>query len=368
MRRALALAQLGRGRVEPNPMVGCVIVREGKIVAEGYHERFGENHAEVNALLAAGDAAEGADVYVTLEPCAHYGKTPPCTDALVRAKVARVVAAIKDPNPLTRGKGLTRLREAGIDVVEGVLREEAARLNAPFFKLVRTGMPYVTLKWAMTLDGKTAARSGDSKWITGKSARRLAHRMRDRADAIMVGVNTVLADDPQLTCRVPGGRNPIRVVLDSRARVPLDCRIVATANNVRTLIATHESADRGRIAQLRERGCEVLVDKGVGPRVDLRWLLRELGKLPVTNLLVEGGGTVAAAFLEQGLADRVAAFVAPKIIGGKNALSPVAGAGFERMAQALRIHHAQWAFIGGDLLVEGDLQNAIVDENARDHT
>jgi len=357
MRRALALAKGGRGRVEPNPMVGCVIVRGAQVVGEGYHERFGEDHAEVNALLAAGDAAKGADMYVTLEPCAHHGKTPPCAEAVIRAEVGRVIAAVRDPNPQTRGRGFDRLRAAGIDIVEGVLEEDATRLNAPFFKLIRTGMPYVTLKWAMTLDGKIAARSGDSKWVTGERARERVHEMRDWSDAILVGINTVLADDPALTCRKPGGRNPIRGVLDSGARTPTDSQIVATARDIRTVIASRGGADDARVETLRKRGCEVWLDAGPGPRVDMKWLLTKLGKAPVTNLLVEGGGEVIAAFLESGLADRVAAFIAPKIAGGRDAPSPVQGEGIERMADALRLRRVQWSRLGEDFLIEGDLHD-----------
>lgn len=382
MLRALALAERGRGRVEPNPVVGCVIVRDGAVVGEGWHQRFGGPHAEVEALAVAGPRAAGATVYVTLEPCNHHGKTPPCVDALVAAGVSRVVYAVADPHP-EAGGGAERLRAAGIacePLPRGDLAaDEAARANAPFFKRVRRGLPFVTLKWAMTLDGKIATATGDSRWVSGEESRRLVHRLRDRADAVLVGIGTALADDPELTSRLENGagRTPVRVVVDAHARLPLESRLVRTAGLGPVVVAATEAAPPERIEALRVRGVEVLL-AGDGSRgVDLVALARALAfpahpaggevssapaasrfpaaRRPVTNLMVEGGGRVNAAFLEAGLVDRIMVFVAPKVAGGSNAPTPVEGVGAERMADALRIARLRAVPLGEDILLEADL-------------
>ena len=353
MRLALRLAARGRGKVEPNPMVGCVIVKGDKLVGQGYHKRFAGPHAEPNALRDAGAKARGATLYVSLEPCAHYGKTPPCVDAVIRAGIATVVAAVRDPFPATNGKGIRKLRRAGIEVVEGVLAHEATALNAAFFTWVRTGRPYVTLKWAMSLDGKIATRTGDSKWITGEPARRYAHRLRAQNQAILVGVGTVLSDDPLLTCRIPGGRNPVRIVLDSRLRTPVDSQLVKTAPDVPLIIATLRSAPKTRRRRLEQAGAEVVVMRSKQSRVDVASMLDLLGKRGISTLLVEGGSEVHAAFCDAGLADRVVAFVAPKVIGGAQAKPAVAGRGLASVAAALALDSVRQRRVGDDILIEG---------------
>jgi len=358
MGQALALAKRGRGKVEPNPMVGCVIVKAGKLVGRGYHRRFGGPHAEPNALADAGPKARRATVYVTLEPCAHYGKTPPCVDALIAAQVAKVVLAVRDPNPETHGKGIRKLRRAGIEVVEGVLAAEAAELNAAFFKWVQTGRPLVTLKWAMSLDGKIATRAGDSKWITGEPARRYAHRLRSWNQAILVGVGTVLRDDPLLTCRIRGGRDPVRIVVDSKLRTPLDSQLVKTAGDTRLIIATLRSASKSRRHKLERAGVEVVNVRSKNKRVDLAALLDALGKRGISALLVEGGSQVHGAFVDAGLVDRVAAFVAPKVIGGADAKPAVAGRGARLVADRFVLRSPVWRKLGDDWLAEGACKSA----------
>ena len=365
MAEALALAERGRGRVEPNPVVGAVLVREGEVVGEGYHARHGGPHAEVEAIAAAGGAARGATLYVTLEPCNHHGKTPPCVDAILRAGIRRVVAAMPDPNAIAAG-GAERLRAAGVEVEVGLLAAEARRQNAPFLKRVRSGLPFVTLKWAMTLDGKIATASGDARWVSSAEAREHAHRMRDRADAVLIGIGTALADDPELTARIPGGRDPLRVVADARARLPLDSKLVRTARQSPVIVAVSAAAPEGRVEALRAAGVEVLTcgDPATGSAgaggVDLMVLARALAARPgrpVTNLVCEGGGRLNAALLEAGLADRVVVFVAPKILGGAHAPTPVEGAGRERMDDAIRLAgRIEVARVGPDVLLVADLR------------
>ena len=352
MRLALRLAAKGRGKVEPNPMVGAVLVKDGRLVGQGYHKRYGGPHAEPNALRDAGAQAEGATLYVSLEPCAHYGKTPPCVDAVIRAGIATVVAAVRDPSPAANGKGIRKLRRAGIEVVERVLAEEAAELNAAFFKWVRTGRPLVTLKWAMTLDGKIATRTGDSKWITGEAARRCAHRLRAHNQAILVGIETVLHDDPLLTCRVPRGRNLLRIVLDSKLRTPLHSQLIKTVAEAPVLIATLRSATSRKRQRLEAAGAEVVALRQKKARVDLGALLDLLGQRGVSTLLVEGGSEVHGAFCDARLVDRVAAFVAPKVIGGADAKPAVAGSGARLVTQGIRLRPFTWRRLGEDLVAE----------------
>ncbi|MBI3822158.1 MAG: bifunctional diaminohydroxyphosphoribosylaminopyrimidine deaminase/5-amino-6-(5-phosphoribosylamino)uracil reductase RibD [Planctomycetes bacterium] len=332
MRRALQLAEQGRGRVEPNPLVGAVIVRDGKIVGEGWHQQYGQAHAEVHALAAAGDAARGATLNVTLEPCCHHGKTPPCTDAIIRAGIARVVPALEDQFPQVAGQGAATLRQAGIAVEFGVCALAARRQNAPYLKLLATGRPYVHAKWAMSLDGKIATKTGDSKWISNETSRRRVHELRGRMDGILVGIGTALADDPLLTARPAGSRTACRVVLDSHGRLPIDSQLVRTARQVPTLIATTREA-----ATLSAAGCEVLVlppdDAG---RPDIMKLLDELGRRRWTNLLVEGGSAVLGRFFDCDTVDEAHVFVAPKLIGAVDAKSPVAGRGVETIADSAR--------------------------------
>lgn len=351
MRRALRLASKGRGRVEPNPMVGAVVVKRGKIVGEGYHQKFGGPHAEVNAVRAAGAAVRGATVYVTLEPCSHHGKTPPCAALLIDSKVSRVVAAMEDPDDRVVGNGFRRLREAGIEVETGLLGEQARELNAPYLKLRTQGTPYVIAKWATTLDGRIATPSGDSKWITGEVARRHVHRVRNRVDAILVGIGTALEDDPLLTCRLPGGRNPTRIVLDSRARLPLDSQLVRTVSEAEVILVTTSAAPKGRARELRDAGVAILTVRTRKGVCSLRHLAQKLGEMQITNLMVEGGAETLAAFFAAGLVDRAMVYLAPKVIG--DGPTPVSGLALGEMADAIALQQVRTRRLGDDFLVDG---------------
>jgi len=351
MRRALELARLGEGYTRPNPMVGAVIVKDGKVIAEGHHARYGGPHAEASALARAGERARGADLYVNLEPCVHWGKTPPCADRIIAAGVSRVILAARDPNPLVNGKGVDKLRSAGIEVMEGVLREEAEKLNEIFFHWVKTQRPFVALKLAMSLDGKIASRSGGSRWITGGEARKRVHELRRRHAAVLVGIGTVLADDPQLTVREVEGPQPLRVVLDSRGRIPLSAKVLS--GEAPTLIATTEAMPEKIESRLREKGVEVWRLPARDGEVDLGALLRRLGAREVDSVLVEGGGEVAWAFLSQGLVHKTYLFYAPLILGGRDAVPGVGGEGFPSPQGALRLKDLTVEWVGEDLLISG---------------
>jgi diaminohydroxyphosphoribosylaminopyrimidine deaminase/5-amino-6-(5-phosphoribosylamino)uracil reductase len=355
MQRALAEAERGRGGVEPNPMVGAVVVRDGRAVGAGHHARFGGPHAEVFALEAAGEAARGSTLYVTLEPCCHFGKTPPCTEAVLASGLRRVVAAMADPFPRVAGGGLARLRAAGLDVEVGVMEGEARRLNAPYLKRLSTGLPYVTAKWAMTLDGKTAVASGDSRWISGSRSRALVHELRGRMDAILVGIGTALADDPQLTARPPGPRLAARIVVDSTARLPVDGRLARTAREVPVLVAVCQDAPEDRRAALSALGCEVLAFDGAG-LVPVRPLLEELGRRGVTNLLVEGGGRILGSFLDAGQVDAVDVYIAPIVAGGRDDFTPARGLGCRLMADSPRLARHESSIIDDDLRIQGTFE------------
>ncbi len=354
MRRALSLAARGRGRTSPNPMVGAVVVKRGRVVGEGYHRRVGGPHAEVWALREAGAAAKGATLYVSLEPCCHHGRTPPCTTAIIEAGLKRVVAACLDPNPEVNGAGVRRLRAAGIEVEVGAMEAEARRLNEAYCKHIATGLPFVALKAAMSLDGKIATAAGESQWITGERARAAAHRLRARHDAVMVGIGTALADDPELTVRRARGRRPLRVVVDSRARTHPTARLLA-AETRPPVIAVTRRAPRTRVARLERAGARVWVVGSRRGEVDLKRLMRLLGAEGIQSVLVEGGGTLAAGALAARLVDRVYFFVAPKLIGGAGAPTPVDGAGVSRLSRAWRLGNLRTRRLGEDLLVTGDI-------------
>jgi diaminohydroxyphosphoribosylaminopyrimidine deaminase/5-amino-6-(5-phosphoribosylamino)uracil reductase len=356
MRRALELAERARGLTSPNPMVGAVVVHDGAVVGEGFHAAVGKPHAEIEALAAAGSRARGATLYVTLEPCAHRGRTPPCAPAVVAAGIVRVVFAVTDPNPLVDGRGRAVLEAAGVAVTGGVLEEDAARQNRVFLTAMRAGRPHVTLKAAVTLDGKLADVHGASKWITGEPARREAHRLRSEADAILVGVGTVLADDPALTVRLdrPWPREPYRVVLDASARTPPTARLVTSGTPSRALVAVGPGAPAVPVRALQAAGAEVLPLAAVDGRVDVRALLAALHSRDVRGVLVEGGAEVHASFLEAGLVDRVAVFVAPRLLGGRSAPSLIGGRGTE-LKSAPRLEALSVRSVGEDLLIEADV-------------
>lgn len=351
MRLALELAEKGMGYTSPNPMVGCVVVKDGRIVTEGYHERYGQYHAERNALSRYEGDLTGADLYVTLEPCCHQGKTPPCTDIIIERGIGRVFVGAMDSNPKVAGRGVQILREHGIQVETGILEKECRKLNEVFFHYIGTGLPFVVMKYAMTLDGKIATASGDSKWVTGEEAREHVHMLRKKYSAIMVGVGTVLADNPMLNCRLKEGTDPVRIVCDSHLRIPPDCRLVQTADTIPTVIA-YASAGEDRKERLREAGVELLC-VGKDGRVDFPELMRQLGQRGIDSVLVEGGGILHGTVLKSGMLNRVYAYVAPKLIGGGGARPPVAGEGFPRMEEALKLADTDIIKLGGDFCITG---------------
>jgi len=359
MSDALTLARRGRGRTSPNPMVGAVIVRNGEVVGEGWHERCGGNHAERNALAAAGDKAAGATLYVTLEPCCHYGKTPPCTEAILEAGIRTVVIGARDPNPLVDGGGIRILREHGVDVVQDVLRDACDELNEVFFHYITQKTPYVVLKYAMTADGKTATRTGASKWITGEASREHVHMSRSAYSAIMVGIGTVLDDDPLLTCRTPGGRNPIRVICDSRLKIPRDAKIVQTAGEIPTYIAA-ATEDRARQEELEALGCHVIYAPDSEGRVDLTALMATLHGKGIDSVYLEGGGTLAASALTAGIVKRVHVYIAPKLFGGVDAPSPIGGSGVALPSEAQLLKKPRIEMLGDDLFIDYEMRCACV--------
>ena len=357
MRQALSLAQYATGRTSPNPMVGAVIVREGRVVGQGWHKQAGTPHAEINALQQAGELAKGATIYVTLEPCSHHGRTGPCADALILAGITRVIVAMADPNPLVAGQGINKLRKAGIEVVEGVLSREAAKLNEVFIKWISTKMPFIHLKSAMSLDGKIASYTGHSQWITGAAARNRVHILRDNCDAILVGIGTVLADNPSLTTRLSyQGKNPTRVIVDSKARTPLTANVVADGL-AKTIIAVTDKAPEERVNALRACGVEVLITESKHDGVNLSLLFKELGKRQITSLLVEGGASINASLLEDNLVDKVHWFIAPKIIGGNNAPGPIAGQGIADVNKANLLEDIETESVGEDILISAYMRN-----------
>jgi diaminohydroxyphosphoribosylaminopyrimidine deaminase/5-amino-6-(5-phosphoribosylamino)uracil reductase len=355
MREALALALRARGRTAPNPLVGAVVVaRGGQVIGRGYHHGPGRAHAEILALKQAGDAARGATLFVTLEPCAHHGRTPACAPRVVQSGVRRVVAAMSDPNPRVAGRGFEILKQAGIQVASGVLEFEARDMNLPYLKHITTGLPYVILKGAMTLDGKIAAADGSSKWITSEQAQRDTHELRRDADAILVGANTLLLDDPSLTCRLPGRPpQPLRVVLDGGLRTRPSLKFVKNAGDGKSLIFTREDADQRKIKRLRAAGCAVVqVPADAQGRLNIKAVIRELGRRDVMCLLVEGGGAVHDAFFRARAADKVVFYVAPKVLGGAHSRSIVSGAGFGSLDKCLGLKFESVTQLGPDLKIQ----------------
>lgn len=357
MRRALELARKGEGHTSPNPMVGCVVVKDGRIISEGYHEKYGEFHAERNALTRCTEDTAGADLYVTLEPCCHQGKTPPCTDIIIEKKIARVFVGSMDSNPLVAGKGVQILRDHGIYVETGILDAECRKLNEVFYHYIATKTPFVVMKYAMTLDGKIACATGDSKWVTGEIARTQVHRMRGRYRGIMVGIGTVLADDPMLNCRVEGGVDPVRIICDSNLRIPTESQIVKTASDIETIVACSQEAleserKQEKIRRLKEAGIQIIGTEGAHG-VNLVELMKKLGGQNIDSILQEGGGTLNASALEDGIVNKVYAYIAGKLIGGMDARSPVEGMGIDRMADAITLQNVEIEKLGDDFCIVG---------------
>jgi diaminohydroxyphosphoribosylaminopyrimidine deaminase / 5-amino-6-(5-phosphoribosylamino)uracil reductase len=355
MKRALTLAKKGLGKTNPNPAVGCVIVKNGDIIGEGWHKRAGGHHAEVHALEMAGNEARGADIYVTLEPCSHTGKTPPCSEALIRAGIKRVVAGMSDPNPQVNGGGMRSLQQAGIETLCGVLEEECRAINRPFLKFITTGQPYVTYKCAMTLDGKIASVTGESRWISCEASRRIVHRMRADSDAIMVGIDTIIADNPQLTVRHVKGRNPLRIIVDSHLRTPESVAVLSVRMASGTMIATTETNPKVHADYLKS-GASLLVCSSKDGKVDLNDLWNKLGKLGIHSLLLEGGSRLAGEALRQGLIDECVFFYAPKVVGS-DGFSPFAITGTTDMARSIPFRDLSMRRVGTDIMVTARPEN-----------
>ncbi len=354
MRMALRLAVKANGRTSPNPMVGAVVVKNGRVIATGYHEKAGEPHAEAVALKSAGRAAKGATLYVTLEPCSHTDKrTPPCAPLVMKSGVRRVVVSMIDPNPRVSGGGIKALRKSGVEVTTGVLAAEARRLNEAFIKHITTGMPFVTMKIAQTLDGKIATSSGESQWITGKRAREEGRKLRNVNDAILVGINTVLNDNPSLTARIPGCRDPLRVIVDSKLRIPVHAKVLTQKSSAKTLVATLSSAAKHKMNKLQKAGAEVLVVRGCQGRVDLQDLMKKLGKKDIMSVLIEGGSEINASALKTGIVDKVVMFIAPVLMTGTDSLCSIGGPSPAKLIEALKLRDVTVRFVGKDLVVEG---------------
>lgn len=389
MRMALALARRGEGKVSPNPMVGCVVVKDKKVIAEGYHEKYGGFHAERNALMRCREDMRGAELYVNLEPCCHHGKTPPCTDIIIEREISKVYVGCLDLNPRVAGKGIRILREHGIEVEVGILEEECRKLNEIFFYYMERKLPFVAMKYAMTLDGKIACRTGDSKWVTGEESRNYVHCLRNRYRGIMAGIGTVQKDNPLLNCRMEGGRNPVRILCDTRLRLPWDSQIVQTAGEIETILAWNKEAAESfynsesyremllsyrnlfHIPKTAEESVSYLTGRGVTlmetavkegsavPELDLRQLLGQLAARGIDSILLEGGGTLNASAMQEHLVQRVYAFVAPKIVAGEMAKSPVEGVGISRMKDAVELQDVEVSSFGKDICVTGRIGGGI---------
>lgn len=359
MKRAIALARRGKGYTNPNPMVGAVIVKDDVIIGEGYHEKYGEAHAEVNAFNNATTDPAGATMYVTLEPCAHHGNTPPCAEKIVAKKIKKVVIGLVDPNPLVNHKGIQILEDAGIEVITGVLSEEIKEMNEIFYHYIQKKTPFVIMKTAMSLDGKIATKTGDSKWISNEKARYFGHKLRHAVSGILVGINTVLADDPQLTTRLKAkkGKDPHRIVLDSTLKIPLNSKILSLTSEAKTIIVTTEKASKEKIARLEALGVQVISTPSKANQVDLEVLMKILGSRGIDSILIEGGGTVNYSFLRNNLVHKIYTFIAPMIIGGKAAKTPVSGEGISFISEAIHLTSFETKLVDNNILIIGQLKS-----------
>ena len=352
MELAIKLAKKGEGKVNPNPMVGAVIVKDGIVIGEGYHERYGEGHAEVNAFKSLKEDPSGSTMYITLEPCSHYGKTPPCADKIIENNIKRVVIGMIDPNPLVSGNGVDKLKKAGIEVKVGVLEDKCKKLNEVFIKYILTKKPFVVLKTAMSLDGKMATRTGESKWISSEKSRLQVHNLRNKLSGIMVGVNTVIKDDPELTCRIQNGSNPIRIIVDSILRIPMNSKVLQNKDN-KTIIATTKRANMKNMQELLKKNIKVLIIEEKNGQVNLNALIKKLGELNIDSILLEGGGTLNYSALEENIVDKVMIYISPKIIGGEFSKTPVGGIGIDKLNDAFKLKDITANIVDEDILVEG---------------
>ena len=355
MREAINEAKKGLGYVDPNPLVGAVIVKNGCIISRGYHQRYGEFHAERNAILNSPEDVSGAEIYVTLEPCCHSGKTPPCTDIIIQSGIKKVYMGSDDPNPLVAGKGAEILRKSGIEVVTGVLKDECDRLNPVFFHYILNKTPYVVLKYAMTADGKTAAYTGRSKWISSESSRLDVQKLRLWCTGIMTGVETVIKDDPRLTCRLENGRDPVRIICDSNLRIPEDSYIVKTAKSIRTIIVCTEKADKKRADMLSSYGAEIVFTPEKDGRTDLVFLMQKLGEMKINSILLEGGSELSFSALKSGIVNRVISYISPKLLGGRNAFTPLGGKGFDDPENCPKLSRPYITLIENDIKAEWEV-------------
>lgn len=358
MRIAIKLAKKGEGKVNPNPLVGAVIVKKGEIISKGYHRGYGQLHAERDALNRCIEDPNGATMYVTLEPCCHHGKNPPCTDAIIESGIKKIVVGSNDPNPLVMGRGFEILKEKGIDVVNNFLKDECDELNDVFFHFIKNKTPYVVMKYAMTIDGKIATSSGKSKWITNEKSRYNVHLDRNKYSAIMVGIGTVMKDDPMLDCRIDGGRNPIRIICDSHLRISENSKIVKTAKRNRTIIVT-KCRENKKIEIFKKKGCEILLDNSIEKKIDLNWLMNALGSMEIDSILLEGGSQLNWSALNSGIVNKVQAYISPKIFAGENSPTPISGAGILEPSEAIKLVNVRIRNFDEDFLIEGEVKKCL---------
>lgn len=358
MSLALSLAIKGKGKVNPNPMVGAVIVKNNKIIGKGYHEKFGGNHAEVNAIENTSEDLYGSTLYVNLEPCSHFGKTPPCVDKIIQSGIKRVVIASIDPNPLVQGKGIEKLKNAGIEIKTGVLDKENKKLNEIFIKYIKTKTPFIFMKVAMSLDGKIATCKGDSKWISCEESRKCVHKLRRELMGILVGINTVIKDDPMLNCRLENGKNPIRIIVDTELKIPMSSKIISSAKSIRTIVVTTKKAKLNSIEPLKEKGVEILIVNLKKNLVDLNDMIHKLGELNIDSILIEGGATLNFSAINENIVDKLQVYIAPIIIGGENSKTPVEGEGINYIRESFKLHDLAYKKVGSDILIEGYLKGS----------
>ncbi|MDM8128213.1 bifunctional diaminohydroxyphosphoribosylaminopyrimidine deaminase/5-amino-6-(5-phosphoribosylamino)uracil reductase RibD [Paraclostridium benzoelyticum] len=355
---AINLARKGIGKVNPNPMVGAVIVKDNKIIGTGYHERYGGKHAEINAIENSRESLNGSTMYVNLEPCSHFGKTPPCVDKIIESKINKVVISSVDPNPLVQGKGVKKLRDAGIEVKVGVLDKENKKLNEVFLKYIKNKKPFVVMKVAMSLDGKTATTTGQSKWISCDESRRYVHKLRSEVMGILVGINTVIKDNPMLDCRLENGKNPIRIIVDTTLKIPIDSKIVFSSKSIRTIVVTTKNANKNVMKLLEDKGVEILTVNLKNNLVDLKEMINKLGELKIDSILIEGGSRLNYSAINENIVDKVQVYVAPIILGGESSKTPIGGEGVSDIKEAFKLHQLDYKQVGSDILIEGYLKGS----------